>query len=113
MPRHFMTQAGINPETDLKSPAAYRLTGSHSATLLHKGECAVVSEACAEFGRVQHALLIRALERGVAEGAFAVRDVDATARALVLAYSSLEPPVLLQLQPGRRSDPPALLHRGS
>lgn len=71
--------------------------GSHSATLLHNNECAVVSAACAEFSRAQHELLVRAVERGVAEGAFAARDVDATARALVLAYSSFEPPALLQM----------------
>ncbi|MGE3173013.1 MAG: phosphate/phosphite/phosphonate ABC transporter substrate-binding protein [Planctomycetota bacterium] len=31
MPRHFMVEAGIDPEQDFKSPAAY--SGNHSATL--------------------------------------------------------------------------------
>src|SRR4030095_3332405 len=33
MPRHFLVQAGIDPEKDFKSPAAYRLSGGHASTL--------------------------------------------------------------------------------
>lgn len=33
MPRHFLTQAGISPETDFKAPAGYQLSGGHGATL--------------------------------------------------------------------------------
>lgn len=33
MPRHFMVQAGIDPEQDLKGSAAYRASGGHGATL--------------------------------------------------------------------------------
>jgi phosphonate transport system substrate-binding protein len=33
MPRHFMVQAGIDPERDCKSPAAYRQSGGHASTL--------------------------------------------------------------------------------
>jgi len=33
MPRHFLVKAGIDPDRDLKSPAAYRLSGGHGATL--------------------------------------------------------------------------------
>lgn len=33
MPRHFLVQAGIDPEKDFKSPASYRVSGGHAATL--------------------------------------------------------------------------------
>lgn len=33
MPRFFMTQAGINPETDIEGGPKYQLRGGHSATL--------------------------------------------------------------------------------
>ncbi len=33
MPRHFMVQAGIDPERDCKAPASYRPSGGHGATL--------------------------------------------------------------------------------
>jgi phosphonate transport system substrate-binding protein len=33
MPRHFLVQAGIDPEKDFKSPAAYRVSGGHASTL--------------------------------------------------------------------------------
>jgi phosphonate transport system substrate-binding protein len=33
MPRHFLVQAGIDPERDFRSPAAYRPSGGHQATM--------------------------------------------------------------------------------
>jgi phosphonate transport system substrate-binding protein len=33
MPRHFMVQAGIDPEHDCKHPAGYRQSGGHASTL--------------------------------------------------------------------------------
>lgn len=37
MPRHFLVTAGIDPEKDFKSPANYRPSGSHAATLASVG----------------------------------------------------------------------------
>lgn len=37
MPRHFLVAAGIDPEQDFKSPASYRQSGGHAATLASVG----------------------------------------------------------------------------
>lgn len=37
MPRHFLVQAGVDPEKDFKSPASYRPQGGHAATLSSVG----------------------------------------------------------------------------
>lgn len=66
--------------------------GPHAVDLVHSLTCAPVHEAWREFQRNELDLFTALLERGEAEGSFALDDAQATARVLVCAYASFASP---------------------
>lgn len=69
--------------------------GAHGPDLL-ACECEAIEEARRVFLEAEHALFARFLREAMERGELSVRDPDADARGLLLAYRAFEPPLLFQ-----------------
>ncbi|HEY8427197.1 MAG TPA: TetR/AcrR family transcriptional regulator [Sandaracinaceae bacterium] len=69
--------------------------GAHGADLF-KCACPAVEETYRAFVDAERALFARFLRQAMSTGELAVRDPEADARALLLAYRAFEPPLLYE-----------------
>ncbi len=83
--------------------------GAHACDLLHCGSDAVKS-AQTGYHEEERALLTGILKEGVDRGDLEVPDLDATLRALVMAYAAFVPPWISRMDPVRREADMAAMH---